>query len=132
MCIRDSLVVAEVLVVRSFFGLFVVGLFAAGSLAFGIRAKGPLCQVALLFVAVQLALSVFSRGDYLFTDTARTGSGTMPSDVANMASALFLPYWFWGLLCGGISVLVLLAGLWVFLVGALPRRGSPLRRRRPA
>jgi membrane-associated phospholipid phosphatase len=68
-----------------------------------------------VFLAVQLALSVFSRGDYLFTDVARTGEGTFPSDVANMSSALFLPYWFWGALCGAFSVAVLALGLRAYL-----------------
>ena len=61
-------------------------------------------------MAVQLSLSVFSRADYLFTETAGAG----PSDVAQMADALFLPYWFWGIVCGAISGLVLLSGIRTF------------------
>jgi hypothetical protein len=62
-------------------------------------------------VGVQLALSVFSRSDYLFTDTARTATGSMPSDVAHISEALFLPYWVWGLVTGGISIAVLVGGM---------------------
>ena len=51
--------------------------------------------------------SVFARGDYLFTPVAETAGGAMPSDVGQIAAALVLPYWFWGAVCGGISVLVL-------------------------
>ena len=65
----------------------------------------------LVFLAIQLSLSVFSRGDYLFTDTA--GSG--PSDVAQMAQNLFLPYWFWGLFCGGLSLVILALGVGFYL-----------------
>ena len=61
----------------------------------------------MVFIGVQLGLSVFTRADYLFTQQAGPGS---PSDVANMASALFLPYWFWGIVCGLFSVAVLLWG----------------------
>jgi hypothetical protein len=32
-----------------------------------------------------------------------------------MADALFLPYWLWGLLCGGFSVWVLWRGIRAFL-----------------
>ena len=71
-------------------------------------------QAALAFVAVQLALSVYSRGDYLFTDVAQTATGPQPSDVANMSEALFLPFWFWGALCGLFSVAVVGLGLWAF------------------
>lgn len=74
-------------------------------------ASDEIAQLVLVFFAVQLALSVFSRGDYLFTPTAMTGQGAMPSDVGQMASALFLPYWFWGFLCGAVSVVVLILGL---------------------
>ena len=35
----------------------------------------------------------------------------MPSDVGQMANALFPPYWFWGGVCGLISVAVLLYAL---------------------
>jgi hypothetical protein len=72
-------------------------------------------------------LSVFSRGDYLFTDVARTQNGAMPSDVANMANALFLPYWFWGAACGLFSVAMLALGAWFFLrgLGAMGRKKKP-------
>ena len=109
------LVLADIVIVRSLFGWFFVAIFAALLLAVSLRASAWASQLTLLFLSVQLALSVFSRGDYLFTDTAHTGAGTFPSDVANMSSALFLPYWFWGALCGGFSVLTLLAGAWLFL-----------------
>jgi hypothetical protein len=78
-------------------------------------------QVALVFLSVQLALSVFSRGDYLFKDSADTSAGTMPSDVAHMASALGGPYWAWGLVCGAFSLIVLSLGVWLFLRALRPR-----------
>jgi membrane-associated phospholipid phosphatase len=114
------------LVVRNPFGWAFVGVLAAVLLLLGLRASAWASQLALLFLSVQLALSVFSRGDYLFTPTA----GSMPSDVANMASALFLPYWFWGALCGAFSVLVLAFGALMFLrsVPAPPgRRGFAVK-----
>ncbi len=107
--------IAVILVVRSLFGLFFVGAVAGASLLLGSRAPAHVSQVALLFVAVQLALSVFSRGDYLFTDVAMTAVGPQPSDVANMADALLLPYWVWGAACGAFSVVVLGAGLLTLL-----------------
>jgi len=38
----------------------------------------------------------------------------MPSDVAQMAENLFLPYWFWGAVCGLFAVAVLVLGLRAF------------------
>lgn len=66
-----------------------------------------LLEAATVFIAVQLGFSVFTRSDYLFTQWAGPGR---PSDVANIASQLFLPYWFWGILCGAISIVVLFWG----------------------
>ena len=97
------LVVALVLVIRNVFGWFFVSSVACVCVWSGWKAKQDTCQVMVLFVGVQLALSVFSRSDYLFTHSAQTAIGTQPSDVAQMADALFLPYWFWGLVCGGFS-----------------------------
>lgn len=110
-----ALVVTGVLVVRNGLGwAFVAGLaLVVGLLA--TRKDPHIAQLGLVFLSVQLAMAVFSRGDYLFTEYAQTADGRMPSDVAQMANALLLPYWFWGGLCGLFSVAVLGAGLWVFL-----------------
>ena len=108
------LALALLLVVRNLFGFLFVGIVLAGSLLAARRASGEIPQLVMVFLAVQLALSVFSRGDYLFTAVAETATGTMPSDVGQMASALILPYWVWGLGCGAVSVLVLIYGLKVF------------------
>jgi hypothetical protein len=109
-----TLAALEVLVVDNAFGYAFVG---ACALVLGwIALRRPAwSQAAVVFVSVQLALSVFSRGDYLFTDVAVTGAGNMPSDVANMATALGGPYWLWGAACGALSVLVLCGGLWLSL-----------------
>jgi hypothetical protein len=110
-----GLLLADLLVVRTLFGaVFVAGL-ALLLLVMGLAATTWLAQATLVFVAVQLALSVFSRADYLFTPLARTATGTLPSDVAQIAEALWLPYWFWGAACGLLSVLVLLGGLVAYL-----------------
>jgi Peptidase M50B-like len=107
-------VVLLVAVVRNPFGIVFAGILATLLGWLGLRASASTAQVATVFMAVQLSLSVFSRGDYLFVKEAQTGAGTMPSDVAHMASALGGPYWVWGLACGAFSVVVLVAGVWAF------------------
>ncbi len=89
-------------------------LFAAvlGLLAW--KASKWLSQIVCVFLAVQLALASFSRGDYLFTAQAVTGRGAMPSDVAQIAAALWLPYWFWGTLIALLSLGLLALGAWRF------------------
>ena len=109
------LVLALVLVVRNLFGVAYV-LVLSGLLAAVVRfGSAWTARPVLVCLAVQLSVSVFSRGDYLFTPVARTGAGTMPSDVALIADALLLPYWLWGGLCGLFSVAVLLLGTWLYL-----------------
>lgn len=112
------LVAIAVAVVRNGFGLaFVLSLaLIVGVLA--TRKRPEVAQLGLVFLATQLAMSVFSRGDYLFMEYAETASGRMPSDVAQMADALIGPYWFWGAMCGVFSLAVLGIGLWVFFKGS--------------
>ncbi len=105
---------ALLLVVRNLFGVLFVAVVLAGCVLAARKASGEVAQLVLIFLAVQLALSVFSRGDYLFTPVAETATGVMPSDVGQMAAALWLPYWFWGAGCGALSVVALLYGLKVF------------------
>ena len=105
------LAVALLLVVRGVAGMLFVAVLAVFLGIIARAASDEIAQLILVFFSVQLALSVFSRGDYLFTPVALTAQGAMPSDVGQMASALFLPYWFWGFVCGAISVVVLILGL---------------------
>ncbi len=108
------------------------GAVVTGGLAvFGSRG---VARMACLMVAVQLCGAVFSRGDYLFTATAETGAGVMPSDVAQVANALGGHYLAWGVLIALLSVLLLGLGLFGFVisdrvVGAVAKAAGRLRRR---
>jgi hypothetical protein len=94
----------------------VLALLLGGTLvALAARASAGRTQVVVVFLAVQLALSVFSRGDYLFTPTAQTATGTHQSDSGQIAAALIGPYWVWGAVCGLLSIVVLAVGLVTFL-----------------
>ena len=112
-CVAMGLLLVALLLVRNGFGWWFTLLLAALCAAVPWRAA-RLSQGFVVFLAVQLALSVYSRGDYLFTRAAVSSAGIGPSDVAVMAAALFLPYWFWGALCGALSLLLLYAGARAF------------------
>jgi len=101
------LALSIMLVVRNIFGIIFIASVSALCFFFSLGVGYRYAQVVLAFIACQLALSVFSRSDYLFTAVAQTSEGPMPSDVAQIADALFLPYWFWGALCGLISLVIL-------------------------
>ena len=105
-----------------------LGLFL---LAWAWQASAPAAQVTVLFLAVQLSLSVFSSSDYLFVATARTGAGEMPSDIAQVATHFGGPILFWGAVVAAFSVLVLVAGIVLFAWGdALHARLTSWQRRR--
>jgi hypothetical protein len=112
-----ALVVAEILVVRNMFGFFFVAGLALICLFFAFVGGAALSQYVLVFLSVQLALSVYSRGDYLFMKEAHTSKGVMPSDVSQMADALIGPYWMWGAVCALFSALALLVGAFLLLRG---------------
>ena len=103
--------IALVLVVRNLFGWLFLGGFAIllGLLVF--RTDRRWSQIALVFLGTQLGLSVFSRSDYLFTRAVHTPTGSMPSDVAQIAEMLLMPYWFWGMVCGAVRLTALLIGV---------------------
>jgi hypothetical protein len=112
------LLLAEVLVVRNLFGLVFVGVMGLICLSVAFRGGGHIVQLVLVFLGVQLALSVYSRSDYLFMAEAQTATGTSPSDAQAIANAMGIgPYWFWGGVCGVFSLVVLVVGGWYFLRG---------------
>lgn len=106
-----TLLVAVPFTLRGPIAVVVALALGAAGVGLGVRARPGITQIAVLFLAVQLALSVFSRRDYLFTATAQTGIGAVPSDSAQIATALAGPYWFWGAVCGLASVAILVTGL---------------------
>lgn len=117
------LLIVDILFIRNLFGQLFVGAVVFGMGWVAVRKSIDTAQVLVVFLSTQLALSVFSRGDYLFTEVAHTGAGAMPSDVAQIAEALGGPFWLWGILCGAFSIAVLLVGVWSFARGlATPPR----------
>ncbi len=112
--------------VRGAFGWIAIALVAGACLAIALRASAEVAQIALVFLATQLALSVYARGDYLFTkevagemsDGALTGS-----DTQHMAEALGGTYWFWGLVCAAFSAAVLAGAAWLYFRPP-PRRAA--------
>jgi len=125
-----GLVAAAVLVADPGFTRGYLGVVGGLCLLVAGFARGGWPQGVLVFLAVQLALSVFVRGDYLFTDVARSSAGDMPSDVAAMAAHLGGPFWVWGLVCGLVSLVVLVGGLAWYLRGESRVGLGALRSRR--
>jgi type IV secretory pathway TrbD component len=47
---------------------------------------------------------VFLSIDYLFTEKVSVSGRLVYSDTGQIASALFLPYWFWAILLTGLTL----------------------------
>jgi len=101
---------------RTPFGLGFGAVVAGLSLVIALRASASHAQAFLVFLGVQLALSVYTGGGYLFTQYATIQNGERhASDTQVMSDALGMPYWFWGIVCAAFSALVLLGGLWAYV-----------------
>ena len=106
------LLISVVLLVRNWFGVLYISVTALVCLLIASKAKPWVSQLAVLFIASQLALSVFTDAGYLFTKTAVLADGSvLPSDVGQMADALFFPLLVLGAFCALFSVTVLFMGL---------------------
>jgi hypothetical protein len=114
--------ISLVLWTRTPFGWGFGASVAALSLLVAVMARPALAQMVVVFLGVQLALSVYTGGGYLFTQYVEIQSGYRgPSDTQAMADAIGGTYWMWGVICAAFSALVLLAGLWLYIK---PARGG--------
>lgn len=105
-----------VLWTRTPFGWGFGAVVAALALGVALRGSAGLARMVVVFLGVQLALSVYTGGGYLFTQYVTIQNGHRgPSDTQAMADAIGGAYWFWGAVCAAFSALVLLAGLWMYV-----------------
>ena len=107
-----AVAVSALLWIRNGFGFFSMMAIAA-ALAATARFASPIVRVGISqLLAVQLALAAWSNRNYLFTKGFERDGRRLDSDTQNIADELFLPYWFWGALLGGVSLLVLVWAFW--------------------
>lgn len=104
---------SAVIWIRNLFGFFAM-LAIAVVLGLIARFAPPIARVAVSqLLAIQMALSSWSSRDYLFISGFDRDGQRFDSDTQNIADEWFLPYWFWGGLLGGLSVVILLWAFWV-------------------
>lgn len=119
-----AVIVASALIwIRNGFG-FVSMLLIAAALGLIAKFAPEVVRIATAqLVAIQLALSAWSSRDYLFISGFER-DGWHDSDTQNIADELFLPYWFWGGLLGGLSILVLLWAFWYAWIRPLANQST--------
>ncbi len=102
--------------VRSTVGVVVVTGWGL-ALLWAARRRSPLLhQGGAAFLGLQLGLSVFSRGGYLFrSGSVEVGDGVKRlSDIQRVADILGGPVFVWGLVIAALSVVIVGVGAFVF------------------
>ena len=98
---------------RNLFGItFLLGFAALLALSAKYLADTG-AAILLNIIAVTLCLSLFKDIDYMFSASALVDGTTHLSDTAQIAAALWLPYWFWGALLASLSLTLLAGGIWI-------------------
>ena len=103
--LATALIVSSVIWVRSLTGWIVLPAFAAAALYIATRGSAKWQRIAVEFLGVQGAVSVYQDLGYLFSPGGTVGGHAPMSDTGRIADALFFPYWFWG---GAITVAIVL------------------------
>ena len=93
-----ALVLSTVIWVRSLAGWVVLPAFAALILSVAVFGKPRLQRLAVEFLGVQAAISIWRDIHYLFSDGGYVDGQPVVSDTAAIADVLLLPYWVWGAL----------------------------------
>lgn len=103
LCLAAALALSTVVWVRSVTGWIVLPLFACASAFVALRTNEKWQRIAVEFLGVQAAVSIYQHIGYLFSPGGHVGGQAVLSDTGRIADALFLPYWFWG---GAITVAI--------------------------
>ena len=101
-----ALLLSTLLVVRGVTGMIAMPLIALAILAVLRFADVARRQIIAQFLGLQACISTYTSLDYLFSTGGVMEGGAMQSDTAQIASALLLPYWFWG-----AALTLLIAGI---------------------
>jgi len=117
-----AVLVSVVLFVRNTFGWVALGL--TGLVLVPVAWRAP--ELVRIFIAqligIQFCVASWGSLNYMFTKHFYRTDGTLTdSDTQTIAKVLVLPYWFWGGLIAGISMLILAGSFylaWIQPLGA--------------
>lgn len=102
-----ALLVTTVIWVRSLTGWLVLPIMGLVILAIARNANADQQRFAIQLLGVQACISVWAQSGYLFTDGGTLGGLPQVSDTGAIADALFLPYWFWGIVLSAANIALL-------------------------
>ncbi|MBD59316.1 MAG: hypothetical protein CL808_04245 [Citromicrobium sp.] len=102
-----ALLVSTAIWVRSLTGMIVLPLAGFAILAIARNANPDQQRFAIQLLGVQACISVWTQTGYLFTRGGTIGGLPQVSDTGAVAEALFLPFWFWGIVLSAANVALL-------------------------
>lgn len=109
--VASAILLSALFWVRNLFGfvaMVIIGVLIAASARFA----PTIVRIGVAqLLAVQMALAAWSSRDYLFI-AGFERDGWHPSDTQKIADELWLPYWFWGGLVGGLSIVIAVWAFW--------------------
>lgn len=115
LAIAAFLVWALAFKVRTWLGVGVVGGLVVVTSVAALLASPRGAQLVLMFLSIQLALSLWGHLDYMFSASALLPGGPVPSDTARLAADLGGTFWMWGILSATLSLGALALGAAVLL-----------------
>lgn len=99
--------------IRNLFGSLAMAAIAAVLIPIAFMAPDIVRVFISQMIGIQFCLFSWGSWDYLFTEKIEIDGRPVFSDTGQIQEALFLPYWFWGGLLGGLSVAMLLGAFYV-------------------
>ena len=102
-----ALLVTSVIWVRGLTGWLVLPAMGLAILAIARQANPAQQRFAIQLLGVQAIISVWAQSSYLFTDGGTLGGYAQVSDTGAISDALFLPYWFWGIVLSIANIALL-------------------------
>ena len=115
--------------VRNAFGVVAVGGWVGALIALSYFGSDKVCYFFVQFIGLQFCVNNFKDFDYMFIESFKRPDEhgdikVMLSDTGAMAQNLYLPYWVWGSLVAGSSVLMLIGSLYIANRKGLPQFGA--------
>lgn len=102
-----ALLISTAIWVRSLTGWLVLPLLGVLVLNLALRGSATHQQIGIQVLGVQAGISVWEQFSYLFSDGGVIDGQIMRSDTSAIANALFLPYWFWGVVLSTVIITLL-------------------------
>jgi len=125
-----TMLVTDLVWIRSVTGLVVIGLMGAALAWLAVRGSLRAVRFAVQFLGVQACISVYGQIGYLFTNQMTMGGQEMTSDTGHLAQYTLIPHFVWAVLIIVVSLALLGASLWLATRPRSERGGMSVRSER--